>query len=231
MEFAVDCPACGRDEFQVLDVGSIAPFVAHRTGVDASLGKTCVCGNCGMRFCRVRFGDDESARLYADYRGASYNEERERFEPGYTAMFGHLNDPRDSIPMIEKWVERTVPLLPNRVLDIGGNDGRNTPFADRAEVVVMEVGDPLPHGSFDLVVMAHVLEHVSYPRDMVEFARSMLGFGGAMFAEVPVDPPVDGWHEHVQQFTQLSLFQLFHDVIDFQEVDTSVGRVRMVLSR
>jgi hypothetical protein len=229
MRLAVECPACGDEHFRMLDRGGLAPFVAYRTGVDAGLGLSCECDRCGMRFCRVRFDDDEVARLYADYRGQSYNEERERFEPGYTAMFGHLNEPRDSIPMIEKWIERTVPLLPGRVLDIGGNDGRNTPFGDRA--VVWDVFDPEPEGDFDLVVMAHVLEHVSFPRDMVATARRFLSRGGVMFAEVPVDPPVDGWHEHVQQFTQSSLFKLFHDVIDYQEVDTSVGRVRMVLSR
>lgn len=229
MRLAVECPACGDEHFRMLDRGAIAPFVAYRTGVDAGLGLSCECDRCGMRFCRVRYEDDEVARLYADYRGDSYNAERERFEPGYTAMFGHLNEPRDSIPMIEKWVIRSAQVIPSRVLDIGGNDGRNTPFGDKA--VIWDVFDPEPEGQFGLVVMAHVLEHVSYPREMVATARRFVAPGGVMFAEVPVDPPVDGWHEHVQQFSKSSLFQLFHDVIDYQEVDTSVGRVRMVLSR
>lgn len=229
MKIAEECPACGNREFRTLEVGALAPFVAARTRVDARLGRSCECDKCNFRFCAVRFDSREVQRLYKDYRGPMYNNEREMFEPGYTAMFGHLNEPRDSIPMVEKWIERAVPLIPGSVLDIGGNDGRNTPFGDRA--VVWDVFDPQPVGSFDLVVMAHLLEHVSYPRETVALARSFLNDGGVMFAEVPVDPPVDGWHEHIQQFSERSLFYLFGDIIDFQEVDTSVGRVRMVLSR
>jgi len=224
MRLAQECPACGNAAFRILDRGSLAPFVSYRTGIDAALGVSCECDRCGLRFCRVRFEDDEIARMYADYRGETYNAERDRFEPGYSTTFGHLNDPRDSIPMIEEW----LPITPSRVLDIGGNDGRNTPHGDRA--VIWDVSDTEPDGLFDLVVMAHVLEHAPYPRDMAATARRYLAPGGVIFVEVPVDPPVDGWHEHIQQFSKQALYAVFPQAFDYREVTTSVGPVRMLLS-
>lgn len=230
MRLADRCPACSTYAITVTDVGAIAPFVAYRTGVDASLGRTCVCHDCGFRFCRVRFEPDEISRLYADYRGPSYNAERERFEPGYTAMFGHLNEPRDTISQIERWIVDLEGTEPERVLDIGGNDGRNTPFGDRA--VIWDVTDAAPSGLFDLVVLAHVLEHVPYPRETVALARSFLNPDGLIYAEVPIDPPVDSWHEHIQQFSTESLNALFGVMEGYRVVpDTSVGPVRMVLAR
>jgi len=131
--------------------------------------------------------------------------------------------------MIEQWVINALGKPPANVLDIGGNDGRNTPFTNVA--TIWDVYDPRPTGTFDLVVMAHVLEHVPYPQHLVATARSFLSDNGIIFAELPIDPPVDGWHEHINQFNETSLRALFGTLLAFKEVNTSVGTVRMLLSR
>jgi SAM-dependent methyltransferase len=221
----MNCPACESPSTTLHDVGTLAPFVAYRTGVDPELGRTCTCGSCGLRWCAVRWTDDQAAALYRGYRDADYDRERATFEPGYSS--DHLNAPREYLPDIEDWVREY--LDPASVLDVGGNDGQNTPFADRA--TVWEIGQPEPSGTYDLVVLAHVLEHVAAPLDLVRTARGYLNPGGLMYVEVPIEPVMDVWHEHVQQFDRLSLAALLHDVIGMQERMTSVGPVRMALAR
>lgn len=221
----MNCPACDSTATTVHDFGHLADFVAFRTGVDADLGRTCTCGSCGLRFCAVRWTDDQAARLYAGYRDAQYDQERRRFEPGYSS--GHLNAPREYLSDIETWVREY--LDPATVLDIGGNDGMNCPFADRA--TVWEIGQPEPAGTYDLVVLAHVLEHVAAPLDLMTTARGYLNPGGIIYVEVPIEPVMDVWHEHVQQFDRLSLAALLHQPLAMQERMTSVGPVRMALAR
>ena len=219
------CPSCDSQAVTVHSVGRLADFVAYRTGVPADQGKTCTCGSCGLRFCSVRWTDDQAAALYRGYRDATYDAERSRFEPGYSS--GYLNAPREYLGEIEAWVQEH--LDPQSVLDIGGNDGGNTPFADRA--TVWEIGQPEPDGTYDLVVLAHVLEHVASPRDLIATARAHLRTGGLIYAEVPIEAPMDTWHEHVQQFDRMSLAMLLGDTVAIRERNTSVGPVRMALAR
>lgn len=221
----VVCPACLFNAGTVHDVGWLAPFVAHRTGVDSELGRTCTCGSCGFRWCSVRWSDEQAAALYRGYRDSAYDAERSRFEPGYSSA--HLNEPREYLPLVEAWIARHG--VPGSVLDIGGNDGRNTPFSDRA--MVWEIGEPEPNGTYDLVVLAHVLEHVPWPRHTVAAAREKLAPGGVLYVEVPAEAPCDVWHEHVNQFSRESLGATLGRLLDYQELGTSLGPVRMALSK
>jgi SAM-dependent methyltransferase len=223
----MQCPGCESTATTLHDVGTVAPFVAYRTGVASDLGRTCTCGSCGLRWCAVRWTDDQAAALYRGYRDADYDAERRSFEPGYSS--GYLNAPREYLPDIEAWVREY--LDPASVLDIGGNDGRNTPFTATADVTVWEIGQPEPSGTYDLVVLAHVLEHVAAPLALVRTARGYLNPGGLIYVEVPIEPVMDVWHEHVQQFDRLSLSALLHDVVGMQERMTSVGPVGMALAR
>ena len=195
---ASTCPGCASPHITILNIGRIAPFVAARTGVDPTLGRTCICTSCTLRFSQARWTEQEAVDLYADYRGPSYNAQRDQYEPGYSQANAHLNQPRTYLADIEAWI--ATKATPRTVLDIGGNDGRNTPWADRA--TVWEIGDPQPPGHYDLVVLAHVLEHAAHPRDLITTAQQL---GDLTYIEVPLEPPGDTWHEHVQQFNEQSL--------------------------
>lgn len=226
---AVECPACAATDFEMTDRGQIQGFVSYRTGVPAHEGRSCFCRRCGLWFSRARFTDDEISKLYADYRGESYNRDREMHEHGYTAQYAHLSDERAYRPIVEEWIAAAFDV-PRTVLDIGGHDGINTPFREVADVTICEVGDEIT-GRFDLVVMAHVLEHASYPRAMVDQAFAALNFGGCVYAEVPIEENTDDWHEHVQKFAGRSLHYLFAgNVISYKEMDTEIGRVGMVIA-
>jgi len=222
----MQCPACTSTAVTVHDAGIIAPFVAYRTGVTDT--RTCTCGRCGFRFSQHRWTPQEAISLYVGYRDADYDRERQDFEPGYSS--GHLNAPRDYLPAIEEWIRAHAE--PATVLDIGGNDGRNTPFAATAELTVWEIGDPEPRGMFDLVVLAHVLEHAAWPRDLIALARRHLADGGLIYAEVPLEAPTDYWHEHVNRYDQASLAATLAPcrLLGMQGLGTSLGPVLMALA-
>jgi len=48
---------------------------------------------------------------------------------------------------------------------------------------------------------------------------------------VPIEAPMDVWHEHVQQFDRVSLAILLGDTVAIRERNTSVGPVRMAIAR
>ena len=222
----MQCPACTSNAVTVHDSGSIAPFVAHRTGVTET--RTCTCSRCGLRFSAHRWTMQQAIALYAGYRDADYDRERQSFEPGYSS--GHLNAPRDYLPDVEAWIGEY--LQPATVLDIGGNDGRNTPFTATADVTVWEIGDPEPHGTYDLIVLAHVLEHAPWPRDLLAVARRHVAPAGLIYAEVPIEPLMDTWHEHISRFDETSLAATLHPctLLGLRARATSLGPVLQAIA-
>jgi len=233
----MNCIACAGTNTTQLDQGAIASFVVARAQLDSPDARSCVCGDCGMRWCTHRLTDQEATNLYRDYRGPSYNTEREQHEPGYTAAHAHLNDTRPYMPQVEQMITAAAGTAPETVLDIGGAGGTNTPFHGRAAVTVYDLdtddNQTEKTGQYDLVVLAHVLEHVAQPRETVDLARRMCTPGrGVIYAEVPTEEPRDLWHEHCQQFTREALLAVFdNNTLDYLELATNLGPVRMVVAR
>ncbi|MEW6722312.1 MAG: class I SAM-dependent methyltransferase [Candidatus Micrarchaeota archaeon] len=52
---------------------------------------------------------------------------------------------------------------------------------------------PLPDGSFDLIVISEVLEHIDNPEKAVNEARRLLRDGGWLIVTVPLDTPLSPW--------------------------------------
>jgi SAM-dependent methyltransferase len=90
------------------------------------------------------------------------------------------------------------------ILDVGGGNGRLmlpflahgaacylVDFATRMHQGVQRLGSTLadvPQAmSFDLVICSHVLEHVAYPRRLLEEVRQVLCDNGTVYVEVPVE--------------------------------------------
>lgn len=222
----MQCPSCTSTAITVHDTGTVSPFVAYRTGVTET--RTCTCGRCGFRFSQHRWTPQQAIALYAGYRDETYDRERQAFEPGYSS--GHLNAPRDYLADVEAWIRPYAE--PRTVLDIGGNDGRNTPFAATADVTVWEIGDPEPRGAYDLVVLAHVLEHVAWPRDLMATATRHLAANGLIYVEVPLEAPSDWWHEHINRYDETSLAATIspRPILGMQGKATSLGPVLQALA-
>lgn len=246
------CICCGGTDLRK-SPAVLMPFVAHRAlgwapvEIDASWGLRSVpaghamtvcnsvcCGDCGMLFLDIRFSPREMRALYHDYRGAAYTRLRESYEPGYLARNAVLDAAATYLPAVESFLEPLLPARP-RVLDWGGDTGRNTPFASRAERVdIFDISDKpvLPgmrrvdagtaaQAGYDLVVCSNVLEHVPYPADLIGALRTAMTRDTVLYVEVPYERLMRAhpgsrelhrakrhWHEHVNFYSEEALRRL-----------------------
>jgi hypothetical protein len=229
------------------------PFVAHRVfgwtpvEIDDSWGlrtiskghaysicNSVTCVDCGMLFLDIRFSDAEMSALYTAYRGPEYTALREIYEPGYTERNEGLNAGVDYLGYVEEFLSSYVPL-PVRLLDWGGDTGRNTPFhGSSSALFIYDISDkPVMEGavrvdrqtalsaSYDLIVCSNVLEHVPYPADLIMDMRQAMGKETILYIEVPHEEIVrlhgtgpdlgvhkKHWHEHVNFFSEVPLRRL-----------------------
>lgn len=224
------CPICDSNDLREV-TADIAPFLLIRAEVKTEPGalRRSYCADCDFSFFNNRLDPHETASLYRDYRGAEYRALRERLEPGSEAREQsnadrdnsyHRDRIRQTAQRLAKWN-----VQPRRVLDHGGEADAWLAKAmfPQAEVAGydLSVGSPLPTlSSFDLVISAHVLEHVSFPVPFVRELSRFLAPGGVVYAEVPYDPvgalaetmleghPLNRMHEHISFFTPLAVARL-----------------------
>ena len=250
MKVAKRCVACESTKLRS-SPAVLMPFVAHRifgwtpvaidpswgirdlpVGTACSVCKSLLCDECGLLFLDMQFDDDEMAALYFDYRGAKYCQQRERFEPGYSARNKQLLDGSKYIAAIEAFLQPHMVARSPRVLDWGGDTGINTPFrATAARHDILDISSrPLIDGAravtggdveenyYDLIVYSNVLEHMPYPRQSLSEVVSAMRPNTLLYLEVPYEdvmrfaPTADArlkskhhWHEHINFFTEQSL--------------------------
>lgn len=190
-----------------------------------------------MLFLDMRFDDEEMDALYRNYRGSDYVELRDRFEPGYRARNAIYDRGSTYLPIVESFLAADMPPSP-RILDWGGDDGRNTPFRSRASVhhvydisgcVVVEGARSVgaaeaARNDYDLIAYMQVLEHVASPRDCLREISDVMGPETRFYAELPYEEIMRSeseptrrlvqkrhWHEHINFFTPEALERLFSD--------------------
>jgi hypothetical protein len=243
------CPCCLSDD-HAKSPAVLMPFVAHRAfdwrpvQIDASWNLRTIqnghaysicnsveCRTCGMLFLDIRFSDHELGRLYDDYRGSEYTRLREHYEPGYASRNSQL---KEGIVYLDEVEAFLLPHLtfPLRLLDWGGDTGKNTPFkaaADPFHIYDISRAPPVPGAAFvdlkdiarqdyDLIVCSNVLEHIPHPINFMEELSSYMTDDTVLYIEVPLEafmfhnmnsPDVaerrKHWHEHVNFFTMKSL--------------------------
>ena len=224
------------------------PFISHRVfgwepvlidetwglntiqaGKAYSVCRSLECVDCELVFLDIRFSDGEIARLYDDYRGKVYTELREKYEPGYAVRNERLDHGSGYVASVESFL---TPYLNGsiRLLDWGGDTGKNTPF--KGQSLVFDIYDisnkPVISGArgvdyktalltnYSLIVCANVLEHVSYPLECLEQIMLLMNDETVLYVEVPFEALMKEressrflrkkhWHEHINFFSELSL--------------------------
>ncbi len=165
------------------------------------------CASCDMTFYDLRFDDGEIRTLYKDYRGERYYKTRHRFEPFYTRKLNGMGHAPIAIDTRKREVEVFISDALGEgairsVLDFGGDAGQFIPEFQGAERYVLEVSDvkPVPGVTsvdeladlkrpVDLIMVAHVLEHLSDPVALLQELTSASSEGGHLYVEVPMDRP------------------------------------------
>ncbi|HVS84975.1 MAG TPA: methyltransferase domain-containing protein [Gaiellaceae bacterium] len=209
-----ECPVCGAPG-AVAAHAVLAPFVAELTGLEVGRATDYLeCPDCGLGFFGLRYDDAQVERLYGAYRGPEYVRVRRRWEPWYREAVNEAYEP-GSAGVAERVAFESELLAeaglepPLRcALDFGGDAGQFFPDVEIGRRLVVDVSErPLLAGverieslaalpeAPDLVVIAHVLEHLSEPRPLLAEIRERIAPGGTLYVEVPLDRPrVRRWH-------------------------------------
>ena len=176
-------------------------FFARLLG-DSAFIEMQVCRSCAFVQAKHPFSEEAITRLYLDYRADSYNVERIKYEPSYRAIAERVGtddvEVRGRVKAVTEWLSDKIEILDNfTMLDYGGADGRFLPRLPAAEKFVYEVSNIAPlHGiaripnetelgTYSYIHLAHVLEHVVNPLELVERVAQHIKPGGYLYIEVP----------------------------------------------
>lgn len=248
-----ECRVCGSVRTDSRKA-RVAPFVAERMLMGNNVSTANECLSCGLLWCGANPSSEDLSKHYEDYWGRSYLAHRMKFEPNVIIKHWHLLYPRGTSGNVEEFVG----FVPNSVLDIGGGRGHETPFKRLAETVhILDVahGDPADGTSYvddardegyDLVVLAHVLEHVPNPVAMLRDAARACNH--LIYIEVPNEasqygprPRLDRvmavrgeWHEHLNYYDPCSISRLVSrcdlDLLELRDATGDIGPHLQVLA-
>jgi hypothetical protein len=177
-------------------------------------------------FYNPRLDTSEEVRLYSGYRTKEYQRMRQATEPWYTAKF---NSDLASHSSYETRRGALGPILLHhlgqrkigRVLDYGGDRGDLVHgLLNGATAFVYDIsGIPAAEGvtstsdpagcKADLIINSNVLEHVGFPRRLMEEILAATPAGGMVFLEVPCESPFQ-LKRIVRRVAQIGIMALTH---------------------
>jgi SAM-dependent methyltransferase len=249
MKQANECPCCGEVNFKKTSA-ILMPFLSKRIfGYDyvcideswnlynfentkaITLCHSLQCNNCEFLFCDLRFDDEEMSNLYNDYRGESYVQLRDFYEPGYRIKNEIINQGINYKSKIESFLSNFGDY--RIILDWGGDDGINTPVFQANDLYIYDISNKkvlpnftllekqdLKNYSYDLIVCSNVLEHVSYPRELLQDIRNYMSKDTVLYIEIPCEKLImkkeiidkneikRHWHEHINFYSENSIKEL-----------------------
>lgn len=201
-----NCPCCGRASGDY-EWGMLSAFLSTRALTrPAQPVKLLRCTQCGLRWSERGLSDVEASRLYQDYRGEAYFQERHHFEPWYGKKLNESLGAAGAFlarraVVLEVLRNAGVPEKLGRVLDHGGDRGQLLLAMDAAErelfdfsMKEMEPGVSRVNSldgvacRYDLTLSCHVLEHVNEPLEVLMTLARVTKPGGYVFVELPLEP-------------------------------------------
>jgi hypothetical protein len=219
-----------------------------------------LCEACSFLQTRLPFPEDAINRLYADYREDSYNRERIELEPSYAAI---NDDVGHGAIELETRISAATRFLNEHIafgacftiLDFGGADGKFMPRIE-ARKFVFEISNVQPiagitriHSAaeletYSLVQLAHVIEHVVEPLQLVTYAASLVAPCGYLYLETPQEIPAEersalrrgersvNLHEHINSYSVEAVTRLIEKaglrVVAVEATPVDVGWAKAV---
>jgi len=206
MHLSDECVICNSKNLKKYS-SIISPFLAERIwGIKSFPVKLFWCQNCDFMFYNLRPNDDEMSRLYKGYRNDEYQKQREKYEKCYTQEFNLLlsGDSSQTNRKIASYhvIKNNLDLNNvESILDYGGDKGQfiidELQHADRFVYDISKV-DPVPgvhiindisesqSHKFDFITCSMVLEHVSYPLDVLSNLKKFAHDKSIFYFEVPL---------------------------------------------
>jgi SAM-dependent methyltransferase len=208
------------------------------------------CDACGMTYFSVRYTDEQMEHLYSGYRGPTYVAQRRRWEPWYAAKVNDAYSSEsqavaDRLGFMTRTLETAgLPSHLHLAVDFGGDEGQFFPDIDIDRRVVCDLSNrPLPpdieHVSSldqlgpdtaDLVIVAHVLEHMSDPVGPLDEIHRAMADDGLLYIEVPLDGFATGPGQSSPRY-EAYVRWLAHRRVAFIAVDFVSGLSRQFFSR
>ena len=183
----------------------VSPWI-RELGIRSVTSKYYLCEKCNSGQFSKRYSDKEMESIYKDYRGRNYLSIRKNWEPWYSSDYNSNHD-------ATTWVEnRKVAItefllscgLKNftTIIDIGGDRGQYIPDMG-VNKIVLDISDKetlpgisrieefseLPNA--DLIIYAHVLEHVAEPFNEL---KKLFSKSKNIYVEVPFGVPIINKH-------------------------------------
>ncbi len=217
-----------------------------------------LCAHCSFIQSKLPFEEHAINRLYLDYRSDSYNRERSEYEPTYAAIAAQVG--QDPIELENRVAAATTFLAANialtddfTILDYGGADGKFIPRI-AARKFVFEISNIAPiagvtrvhteaeMGTYSLVQLTHVIEHVVEPLQLVQHVAAHVAPGGYLYLETPQELSeaertemqqgrrIMAVHEHINSYSATAVTRLIEAAglefvaIEASAVDVGWGR-------
>jgi Methyltransferase domain len=210
------CVICGAAG-SLIAYGTVAPFIVELAGLGSDESRRTSlmrCDPCDFVWYAERYDDATLAAIYSEYRDDGYVRTRRRWEPWYRASVNNAYDPGSPqivgrTAFMTQVLGATLDIQRLRsIADYGGDMGQFFPPEYPGPKFVIEVsGKPLLPGVTgveslrelpeppNLVICAHLLEHLPDPGAVVREIAEALPDDGYLYVEVPLDrPAVHGWH-------------------------------------
>lgn len=192
-------PNALKQKIRELVVGSMSLF--SRVTSPFTFVEMQLCKHCFFIQTKIPFHDEDIMHLYQDYRSPAYHEERIRFEPEYAKIAAAIGQDQAEVrtrrSALTSFLGKAVQTSQaDTILDYGGSDGRFIPDIPGSKFVYeISSMEPIPGitrvpseselGTYSIVLLAHVTEHVTHPLQLVRKLSTYVKPGGYLYIETP----------------------------------------------
>lgn len=205
------CIICHGENTETLNA-SFADFITDRVFDNHEHAVNLIhCNDCEFAYYDYRFNDEECGKLYAGYRNEEYQKQREKHECWYTKEINDLIGKNDAEVknrnknLIELLKKHTDISQIKSILDFGGDKGQFIPdvFTDAKKYVYeisgvetitgvqsIDTFEDCAKNDYNLIICAHVLEHVADPTSVIKQIKSLMKKGQYLYVELPFDSPL-----------------------------------------
>ena len=195
-----NCIICLGDISRISAKALVSPWI-RQLGIKKRISTFLNCSNCGLGFFSYRYIDEEMQCIYKNYRDERYVSTRNRWEPWYDFNYNASHDKEEWVTIRIKTLKNFIDkfeIKPKTLVDIGGDRGQYIPNLGQEVSVLIDASGKEPVKGVirkfslsevhkpDLILLSHVLEHVSNPLTTL---KELFLYSNIVYIEVPFGVP------------------------------------------